>query len=233
MTIIYEGKLVKGQQLFQVQPLSINHLSEIMRLQQTTVDMLIDNESLQPLTIEEYQFILEGNGFMIGAFVESQLVAFRALLVPEIDQEHLGYDIGFREEDLPNIIYQEISMVHPIYRGNKLQQTLATLIMDELAKRKTRYTHICCTVSPFNIPSLKDKFAQQMKIAALKTKYGDKKRYIFVKEIAHNDQGSSFETTHLPLHDLTNQESLLANGWRGIGLKEINGEFVVLFEKMK
>ncbi len=37
-------------------------------------------------------------GYLIGAFVENQLIAFRAVVVPEIDEEHLGYDLGLVEE---------------------------------------------------------------------------------------------------------------------------------------
>ena len=36
--------------------------------------------------------------------------------------------------------------------------------------KKDDYKYVCATVAPFNIPSLKDKFAQQMEIAAMKWK---------------------------------------------------------------
>ena len=49
-----------------------------------------------------------------------------------------------------------------------MQKILATVIMDELQKEDSQYNYVCCTVAPFNIPSLKDKFAQGMEIAALK-----------------------------------------------------------------
>ena len=50
--------------------------------------------------------------------------------------------------------------------------------MDELQKEDSKYDYVCCTVAPFNIPSLKDKFAQGMAIAALKEKYGGSLRYV-------------------------------------------------------
>ena len=32
--------------------------------------------------------------------------------------------------------------------------------MDELQKENGKYDYVCCTVAPFNIPSLKDKFSR-------------------------------------------------------------------------
>ena len=49
--------------------------------------------------------------------------------------------------------------------------------MDELQK-KMENTTMFRTVAPFNIPSLKDKFAQGMEVAALKEKYSGSMRYV-------------------------------------------------------
>ena len=47
-----------------------------------------------------------------------------------------------------------------------------------ITKENSKYDYVCCTVAPFNIPSLKDKFSQGMEIAALKEKYGGSMRYV-------------------------------------------------------
>ena len=49
--------------------------------------------------------------------------------------------------------------------------------MDELQKKIANTTTFAAPL-PFNIPSLKDKFAQGMEIAALKEKYGGSMRYV-------------------------------------------------------
>ena len=183
MTILYEGKLKQNNDSFHVTLLSLEHMEQILSLQNVIVEALEDKGRLQPLSLEEFQYILEGNGMMIGAFIQNELIAFRALLVPPIDDEHLGLDIGLPESQLHRVIYQEISNVHPNCRGNGMQKILATVIMDELQKEDSQYDYVCCTVAPFNIPSLKDKFAQGMEIAALKEKYGGSMRYVFVKEL--------------------------------------------------
>src|SRR5699024_10735289 len=112
-----------------------------------------DSDTLQPLDQSEFEYILKGNGRIIGAFVDKQLIAFRALLVPPLDdEEHLGLALGL-ENKLDEIIYQEISVVHPFYRGNQLQQQRATRISKELTKATRSFSYSCATVAPHNIAS--------------------------------------------------------------------------------
>ncbi|USK34946.1 GNAT family N-acetyltransferase [Bacillus sp. F19] len=227
MKILYEGTLNHCKQQYKVLPLTIDHVKPILTLQEIVIESLENKDILQPLSLEEYQYILEGNGLMIGAFVEKQLIAFRALLVPPIDQDHLGWDLGLAEEDLASVIYQEISNVHPAYRGNRLQQTLATLVMQELGKLNKTYEYICCTVAPFNIPSLKDKFNQGMEIAAMKEKYGGQLRYIFVKKLEDDRNRDWTEIVTLQMGDTGGQQALLTEGWRGIQMRNHDGEYWV------
>lgn len=230
MRVLYEGTMKQGEQRYTVLPLSLDHVQQILDLQEKVVESLEKKETLQPLSLEEYQYILEGNGLMIGAFIGENLIAFRALLVPPLDdEEHLGLDIGLKGEELSRVIYQEISNVHPHYRGNRLQQTLAILIMEELVKLNEPYDTICCTVAPFNIPSLKDKFAQGMEVAALKEKYSGQLRYIIVKELAGDQNRDWTEITTLRMDDISGQQALLAEGWRGIQMENRDGVYWVDF----
>src|SRR5690606_19568348 len=130
--------------------LSENHLHEILSLQEIVYDELKNKEILQKLTEDEFRYIVEGNGLAIGAFVGETLIGVRALLVPPIDEEHLGLAVGLKKEELEKVIYQEISFIHPSYRGNRLQQLLAKLIMETLNESDHSYRYVCCTVAPFN-----------------------------------------------------------------------------------
>lgn len=229
MTVLYEGKLKQNNDPFHVTLLSLEHIEQILSLQNVVVKALEDKSRLQPLSLEEFQYILEGNGMMIGAFIENELIAFRALLVPPIDEEHLGLDIGLPESELHRVIYQEISNVHPNCRGNGMQKILATVIMNELQKEDSKYDYVCCTVAPFNIPSLKDKFAQGMEIAALKEKYGGSMRYVFVKELRGNIEKNWMDVRSVPMSDAGGQQALLSAGYRGYEMKKVDGDFVVKF----
>ncbi|MED0903513.1 N-acetyltransferase [Bacillus cereus] len=229
MTVLYEGTLKQNNDPFHVTLLSLEHMEQILSLQNVVVEALEDKGRLQPLSLEEFQYILEGNGMMIGAFIENELIAFRALLVPPIDDEHLGLDIGLPENELHRVIYQEISNVHPNCRGNGMQKILATVIMDELQKEDSKYDYVCCTVAPFNIPSLKDKFAQGMEIAALKEKYGGSMRYVFVKELRGDKENNWTDIKDVPMSDVSEKQTLLSEGYRGYEMEKVDGDFVVKF----
>jgi len=229
MTVLYKGSLKQYNDPFQVTLLSLKHIEQILSLQNVVVEALEDKSRLQPLSLEEFQYILEGNGMMIGAFIENELIAFRALLVPPIDEEHLGLDIGIPESELHRVIYQEISNVHPNCRGNGMQKILAKVIMDELQKEDSKYDYVCCTVAPFNIPSLKDKFAQGMEIAALKEKYGGSMRYVFVKELRGNKERDWTDVKSIPMSDAGGQQALLSDGYHGYDLEQMDEDFIVKF----
>lgn len=233
MMHIYEGTLMKeGQTIpFVVQPLTMEDLGRILEVQDQVVSHLNGKNTLQPLKEEEFQYILEGNGMMIGAFIDGKLIAFRALLVPVMDEEHLGLDIGLSDSELPKVIYQEISNVLPDYRGNQLQKTLAGLIMKELSKNDHGYRYVCCTVAPFNVPSLKDKFSQDMRIAALKEKYGGSLRYIFVKDLVEIIEPDWSESLFIPMGATEAQQLKLSEGWRGIRMEERDGELWVEYKR--
>lgn len=231
MTVLYKGTLKQNNESFHVTLLSLEHIEHILSLQNVVVKALEDKSRLQPLSLEEFQYILEGNGMMIGAFIENKLIAFRALLVPPIDDEHLGLDIGIAESELHRVIYQEISNVHPNSRGNGMQKILATVIMDELQNKDSKYDYVCCTVAPFNIPSLKDKFAQGMEIAALKAKYGGSMRYVFVKELRGGKERNWTDVKSVPMSDAVGQQALLSEGYRGYGMEKVDGDFVVKFRR--
>ncbi|MEH7525256.1 GNAT family N-acetyltransferase [Bacillus sp. JJ1503] len=235
MMHIYEGTLIKeGQKIpFVVQPLTMADVARILNVQDQVISHLNGKNTLQPLTEEEFRYILEGNGMMIGAFVDGELIAFRALLVPVMDEEHLGIDIGLSESELPKVIYQEISNVLPDYRGNQLQKTLAGLIMKELSKDDHGYRYVCCTVAPFNIPSLKDKFSQGMRIASLKEKYGGSLRYIFVKDLVEIIEPDWSESLFIPMGDTQAQQIKLSEGWRGTRMEVRNGELSVEYRRAK
>ncbi|ACK59660.1 MULTISPECIES: hypothetical protein [Bacillus cereus group] len=229
MTVLYEGTLKQNNESFHVALLSLEHIEQILSLQNIVVEALEDKSRLQPLSQEEFQYILEGNGMMIGAFIENELIAFRALLVPPIDDEHLGLDIGLSESELHRVIYQEISNVHPNCRGNGMQKILANVIMDELQKEDSKYDYVCCTVAPFNIPSLKDKFAQGMAIAALKEKYGGNLRYVFVKELRRDKENDWTDVQSILMSDASGQQALLSEGYLGYEMEKTADTFIVKF----
>jgi hypothetical protein len=230
MDWINEGEFKKGGR-YKVRRLSLNDMSEILVVQEEVAAQLTDKDSLAALSEEEFKYILSGNGLMLGVFVDNQLIAFRALLVPALDNEHLGWDIGLSEDDLAKVIYQEISCVLPTFRGNGLQKILAGIIMEELSTQNHPYRYICCTVAPFNIPSLKDKFAQGMHIAAVKEKYGGRLRYIFVLDLEENNENENRSNIHVKMKDIDAQKLLFTQGKHCIAMEEKDDGYWLYFSQ--
>ena len=224
---IYEGML--GDTPFSVRRLSVADIEAIENVQQDVIAALEDKKVLQPLSLEELQFLLGDHGVMVGAFVSGKLVAFRALLEPPLDDEHLGRDAGLAEHELPRVAYQEISAVHPQYRGYGLQRTLAQVVMQELDH--TRFDYICATVMPFNIASLKDKFAQGMQVVALKLKYGGKLRYVFMKDLRADVELQFSDSQQVSMANTEAQQVLLKNGWLGVRMLQENDTWFVEYKK--
>ncbi|MCT1539541.1 GNAT family N-acetyltransferase [Lysinibacillus capsici] len=227
MEIIYDGML--GETPFFVIKLTLQHLQQIEELQVEVYEALADQSILQPLSTEEFEYILNGHGMMIGAYVGEELIAFRALLNPPIDEEHLGYDCGIAENEFQRVLYQEISNVSPKYRGYGLQKTLATVVMENIDLEK--YDYVCSTVKPYNIPSLKDKFSQDLVIKRLKIKYVDKLRYIFYKDLRQEMSPNFTEKQVISMGDTTAQQQLLKQGFLGTSMFEENNDWFVVYEK--
>lgn len=101
--------------------------------------------------------------------------------------------------------------------------------MDELQKEDSKYDYVCCTVAPFNIPSLKDKFAQGMEIAVLKEKYGGSLRYVFVKKLRGDNERDWTDVQSILMSDASGQQALLSEGYRGYEMEKVDEEFVVKF----
>ncbi|WP_342463014.1 GNAT family N-acetyltransferase [Ureibacillus sp. FSL K6-8385] len=215
---------------YHVKKLKVDDLPQILDLQRTVVDALPHKDILEPLSAEEFEYILKGNGIVIGVFVGDRLIAFRALLIPEIDDQHLGKDIGLNEEDLKRVIYQEISNVHPEFRGYGLQKKMAKIIMKLIDD--SEFDYVMATVMPYNIPSIKDKLHQGMHIAALKEKYGGKLRYIFVKPLRKKLKLKK-EAVLIPMGDIEGQKNLLHNGYIGVAIKHQCDDWYVEYRKVE
>lgn len=229
MDILYTGLLNEATP-FYMRELGEGDLQDALRIQREVAEALEDKDVLSALSAEELLFIMRGGGILIGVFIEDVLVALRATLVPEIDAEHLGYDIGLETSDLKTVLYQEVSCVSLDYRGHGLQKLMAKVLMEQV--EASDYTYVCATVAPFNIPSLKDKFSQEMEVKALKKKYGGKLRYVFAKDLHDQVVEKVYKVEQLiPMADIALQQKFLSDGWRGIKLVEQSGEWFVRYVK--
>ncbi|WP_301109140.1 GNAT family N-acetyltransferase [Sporosarcina sp.] len=210
--------------------LTEEQLPDIMVLQDKVIAVLEKPEFLQPLTEDEFLNILRGNGMMAGAFVEGRLIAFRAMLDPGDDEEHLGVDAGIPKNELSSVLYSEVSCVDPKFRGNGLQTTLGKWLLERVDTEHYRY--ICSTVAPLNIPSLKDKFALGLRIGALKIKYGEKLRYILFRDLRATVQTDQpVASTVVLMNEIVEQQQLLKEGWIGSKMERRGNNWYAVYVK--
>ena len=208
--------------------LSLAEMEEIEVLQEIVIHSLEDSTILQPLSRAELENILRNNGIMLGAFQGDQLIACRALLKPDpTEDEHLGVDAG--ADDLSRVLYQEVSFVHPAYRGYGLQRKLGERVMELV--NLADFDLVCATVKPFNIASLKDKFSQGMQVVALKKKYGGKLRYVFAKYL-HDEVNLTDEQIVINMANTEEQQIIISQGYVGIKLIQTEDSWAVLYNKI-
>lgn len=204
-------------------------LKVIESLQNTVIEALEDSTILQPLSRDELLNILNGNGIMLGAFINEELVGCRALLFPQPNEkEHLGLDA--HADNLAKVLYQEVSFVSPSCRGKGLQRKLGEKIMQHVDLQ--RFDLVCATVKPFNIASLKDKFSQGLYVVALKLKYGGKLRYVFAKHL-HQPLVIEAKEQIVFMKDIEKQQQLLKQNYVGTKLTKLEDEWAIVYQFKK
>lgn len=161
--------------------LSNEYLNKIMELQDRIFNSL-ENKSFFAKTEKfEFEDIINKSGEVIGVVTENdELIAFGAMVKPELKDFNLGYDLNFDNKKLMEIAHIESTVVHPDFRGNRLQKMLVQNL-EEIAKEK-ECDIFCATVAPNNEFSLNTLLKLDYKIVLEKEKYGGLKRYILIKE---------------------------------------------------
>ncbi|SCK03078.1 Acetyltransferase (GNAT) family [uncultured Clostridium sp.] len=171
------GKVIEVE----IVTLSNEYLNKIIELQDRIFDSL-ENKSFFAKTEKfEFEDIINKSGEVIGVVSENdKLIAFGAMVKPELQDFNLGYDLNFDNKKLMKIAHIESTVVHPAYRGNRLQKLLVQNL-EEIAKEK-ECNIFCATVAPKNKFSLNTLLKLEYKIVLEKEKYGGLKRYIMIKE---------------------------------------------------
>lgn len=194
----------------EVRKLTMNDLNDLMELQSLVYGSLQDKMILETIDRPEFIEMIEQD-FIIGVYEDQNLKAVRAMYIPPPDDpEHLAEDAGI--EDRSEVIYSEISFIHPDNRGQGLQTKLGRQLIERVRK-DGRFKHVLTTVLPTNIPSLKDKFRLDFKIVNTRVMYGGKYRHILQLDLNQPLEAFGEKETV----DYRNIEWMLENGKNHIG----------------
>lgn len=194
----------------EVRKLTMQDLNDIMKLQSLVYDDLQDKMILETIDRPEFTVMIEQE-FIIGVYEDEELKAVRAMYIPPTDDpEHLAEDGGI--SDRTQVIYSEISFIHPDYRGQGMQTKLGRQLIGRV-RADGRFKHVLTTVLPTNIPSLKDKFRLGFKIVNTRVMYGGKYRHV----MQLNLNGPFEASGEKKKVDYKNVEWMLENGSDYIG----------------
>lgn len=206
-----------------VRKIKLDDLNDVMALQSQVYEDLQDKMILETIDRPEFVEMIEQE-FIIGVYIEEELKAIRAMYIPPLDDpEHLAEDGGVT--DRTEVIYSEISFIHPASRGQGLQTKLGRQLIERV-RADGRFRHVLTTVLPTNIPSLKDKFRLGFKIVNTRIMYGGKYRHVLQLDLNEPLEASGEKKTV----NYKNIEWMLENGKNYIGFN-FDGENIDYYVK--
>ncbi len=173
-----DGKIINAI----LKELDKTFIDDIMIMQDEIYSKLEDKDYYVQSTRDEFLFLLNGGGRVIGCLTEeNELVAIGSYIKYGLDVQNYGYDLNVSGEDLYRVSQIESTIVKEGFRGNKLQK----IICNELEKNaiNDKMKIISATVSPKNRYSLNTFLSLGYKIEVEKEKYGGLLRYILKKNI--------------------------------------------------
>ena len=211
---------------FEMRYLEKGDLPQIMAIQDIILNRLSRNDLLEAFSHEFMESHIGAKGFIIGIFVQNELIAFRNVYFPDVkDREwNLGYDIGLKSpDDLERVANLQMICVHPNFRGNSLGRRMNFNAI-EIIRRMQRYTHLCATVSPYNYWNIRILLKSGFTIRKLKPKYNGKLRYVMYQNLIRPfDFSENNDRVSVRLTDIERQNELIRRGFIGVQLREIAG----------
>jgi len=169
---------------YEMKFLNKDSLRELVGLQNLIGENLSEPEIFKLHNNNDFKNIFQSENSVIGVETADGLVAYSIIRIPGLTEDNLGRDIELPREEHTQVAHLQATAVHPIFRGNGLQQKLARAHLDEL--EKMGYKHVCCTVSPRNPISLGNIISCGFVIKGLIPKFDGWWRYIMYKSISRS-----------------------------------------------
>ena len=220
--IVKRGILIKNKHSnpkevdYRVEILKSDRLNDVLKLNKLVYDLLPNKEILSLDTFQGMYDDLKKGAILLGALDnDDNIFAYRHAIFPGLNERNLAYDLNF-PIDFHKVCQLETTIVHPDYRGNRLQSKFVGLIIDLVKDRG--YTDLACTISPYNYPSLNNLMKNGLKVRALKEKYNDLLRFVLHGKIGGYDYGNPIDTVNTPIKDIEKQKDLLEKGYIGYKL---------------
>ncbi len=189
-------------------------LNQIMELQDVIAQSLPDEEIFRLDSKDYFRSHFQVDSAVMAAFTKGEMIAYHVISFPGEGEDNFGRDIAIPKNELKCVAHLETMAVHPEYRGNSLQRRMIghhIKVIDVLG-----FDHICCTVSPKNHASMKNLFANGLKIRGIKAKFGGKIRYIMHRSLLRPD-------IIQPERLVPGSDAFRSNSMRSVCLLEVDG----------
>lgn len=237
MEVIYQGWIKHRPTLerYHVQMTFVEQgdISSLIALQRIVVAHLKNKTSYYPLTKEEFEMALTPHfGLVLGAFVQKELIGFRVIMFPNSLAHNLGSKLSLAAEELNQVVHLEAVCIHPDFQGNGLQRIMTRLVLERLI-RTGAARHVLLTVSPDNLASIKNTFANQLYIARLRYMYGRRLRYIFYQDLGQPIRLDVERSLTVPYADLEQQMAAFERGYYGYQLAQRENDLYLMLAKRK
>lgn len=123
----------------------------------------------------------KGRGYKAIDLETGAVAGIFMAVVPGMEPENMGYDIGLPEEELSLVAHMDSVAILPRYRGHRLQRRLMEAAESDL--RREGYRYLMCTVHPDNCYSRNNVIGQGYRSMMVKEKYGGYVREVFLKQV--------------------------------------------------
>lgn len=228
--ILNQGYLIKRKatsrqvEHYTMRLIDPKELDLVMNLQKMVYDGLLNKDVLYCDTKRDILTDLEQGAMIIGVFnSREQLISYRYISFPSSNVRNLGHDIRLDEVELEKVVHLETTLVHPDYRGNRLQSLTLSKAIELVEPMQMK--HLLCTVSPYNPFSLHNIMTSGLKIKALKRKYGSTDDSGMWRFILHKDLDEGVKCTPdiiqaIPMADIRFQKKIIEEGYVGYHLNK-------------
>lgn len=177
---------------------------QILALQKQVIDALEDKNLLRKNTREMFERCVQPPHYTLGVYDGSDMVAVSILYDPQGDEEDLSKNL--RCHTVEKGANYKLALVSPQYRGRGLQRKMLYFL--EKYAYHTGYTHLCTTVSPDNLYSMRNVLACDYEKDHEAIKYGGLKRIVLCKNIkeAYEAKEASCHCAELPEIDFKKED---------------------------
>ncbi len=162
-----------------------------------------------------------GEGFILGCFSEERLIGYGLCSLPRDPQENYGVLLGLPAEELLQVGQLEGAAVDEAYWGRGIHRLLATWRANCLVA--AGYRHICATVAPGNVWSLRNLLKTGLTVRHLGTLYGGLLRYVMQNDVERPLALDLTASRVLPVQDIEAQATLLMKGYVGYACSQEPG----------